>query len=77
MVETVLDKEVRPYIAMDQGGVQVVQIDKDEVTILYEGACVGCAGAGSTLLSIERVLQQFVHPDIRVKAQASHNIDYF
>ncbi|MEI6241935.1 MAG: NifU family protein [Chlamydiota bacterium] len=69
MVEEILDKEVRPYISMDQGGVQVVYMEKDEVTIIYEGACVGCSGAGNTLLSIERVLQQYIHPDIRVKVQ--------
>lgn len=68
IINKVLDEEIRPFIAMDQGGVTVVDIENDyDVIIEYEGACVGCpAAGGSTLYSIQGALRELVHPDIKV-----------
>jgi len=70
-INEVLDKQVRPFIAMDRGGVIVVDIqDGTKVYIKYQGACVGCpAATGSTLTAIEQALREFVHPDIEVLLQ--------
>ena len=68
LVNKVLDQEVRPFIAMDRGGITVVDIQEDNtVVIRYEGACVGCpAATGSTLASIQQALQELVCADIKV-----------
>ena len=70
-INEVLDKEVRPFIAMDRGGVIVLDIQNcTKVLIKYEGACVGCpAATGSTLASIQHALRELVHPDIEVIPQ--------
>ena len=67
MIEEVLDKEIRPFIAMDKGGIELVDVKDTDVYILYQGACVGCPAAmGTTLSAIQEVLRKHVHPDIVV-----------
>ncbi|MBF8263045.1 MAG: iron-sulfur cluster assembly protein nifU [Parachlamydiales bacterium] len=68
IIEGVLDKEIRPYIALDAGGIRVLGLnDGREVRILYEGACASCPSSmGSTLSAIQRVLRSRVHPSLFV-----------
>lgn len=68
LIEEVIDKEIRPYIEMDAGGVRIHTINEMEVQISYEGTCTSCmAATGSTLGAIQNVLRTRIHPDITVK----------
>jgi len=68
IVEEVIDKEIRPYIELDAGGVKVTDIqDVSSIYISYEGNCVSCyAATGSTLSAIQQILQSRIHPSITV-----------
>lgn len=68
VIENVLDVEVRPYIELDAGGVQLVNLlDDNEVIISYQGACTSCHSAtGATLSFIQQILRAKVFPDLHV-----------
>ncbi len=68
LIKEVIDKEIRPYVELDAGGVSVVELkDEKEVVISYEGACVTChSSTGSTLSAIQQILRARVHPTLIV-----------
>ncbi len=68
LIEEVLNRDVRPYIALDAGGVEVINLLEDkEVIITYQGSCTSCYSAiGTTLSYIQQVLRAKVHPSLVV-----------
>lgn len=67
IIEEVVDKEIRPYIELDAGGIEIQDILGSEVKISYAGACVECPSSiGSTLSAIQQILQNKVHPTLTV-----------
>jgi len=68
VIEQVLDQDIRPYIALDAGGVTILNLINDrELVIGYQGACTSCySSIGTTLSYIQQVLRAKVHPDITV-----------
>lgn len=68
VVEEVLDRDIRPYIALDAGGVEVINLLNDrEVIITYQGSCTSCySSVGTTLSYIQQVLRAKVFPEIVV-----------
>jgi NifU-like protein len=68
LIEGVLDRDVRPYIELDAGGVKVMDlVDNQSVLIAYQGSCTSCFSAtGTTLSYIQQVLKAKVHPDLVV-----------
>ncbi len=68
IIEEVVDKEIRPYVELDAGGVKIVQFENDrEITIAYEGSCTTChSSTGSTLTAIQKILKARVHPSLTV-----------
>lgn len=68
VIEEVLDQDVRPYIALDAGGVSVLDlINQKEVLIAYHGTCTSCySSVGTTLSYIQQVLRAKVHPALVV-----------
>jgi NifU-like protein len=68
IVEEVIDKEVRPYIELDAGGVTVQELrENGELLIAYSGSCTSChSSTGSTLSAIQNILQARVHPSLTV-----------
>ena len=68
LLEEVLDRDLRPYIALDAGGVEILNLlNNTEVVIAYTGSCTSCySSIGTTLSYIQQVLQAKVHPDIKV-----------
>lgn len=66
-IEGVLNEKIRPTLAADGGGLQVVKIEKEKVHIHYEGACRGCASAATgTLNFIRNTLSTSLNHDIDV-----------
>ncbi len=68
LIKEVVDKEIRPYIELDAGGVNILDLKNDhEVVISYEGSCVTChSSTGSTLSAIQQILRARVHPSLVV-----------
>ena len=71
VIENALDDTVRPYVELDGGGVDVIDlIDNTRVIIKYSGACAGCMHAGGATLSyIQQALRAKVSADIIVVPQ--------
>jgi len=66
-IEQVLDDDIRPYIALDGGGVEVLNLINNELVITYQGNCTSCfASVGTTLSYIQQVIQAKIHPDLTV-----------
>ena len=64
-IEEILDKYVRPALAGDGGGVELVDVEGNIVTIRYQGACGSCpTSTANTLMAIENLLQDQVDPEI-------------
>ncbi len=68
IVEEVLNKDIRPYIALDGGGVEILNLlEGKEAIISYQGNCTSCySSTGATLSYIQQVLRAKVHPDLTV-----------
>ena len=65
-VEKVLAEQVAPRLAMDGGGIELVELTEDGVAkVRLQGACQGCPGARMTLqMGVERVLKEAI-PEIK------------
>jgi Fe-S cluster biogenesis protein NfuA len=65
-IESVLDQKVRPELAVDGGGIDVVGIDPDNILqVRLTGACQGCSSSIVTLsMRVESILKLEV-PEIR------------
>lgn len=68
VLEEVIDKEIRPYIELDAGGVRIVELkESGEVHIAYEGSCTTChSSTGSTLSAIQQIIKARIHPSLTV-----------
>ncbi len=68
LIEQVIAQDVRPYIELDAGGIDVLKLlNNKEVIIAYQGNCTTChAATGTTLSYIQHVLRAKVHPDLVV-----------
>lgn len=67
ILEEVIDKEIRPYVELDAGGIEVRDLDGSELRVFFSGSCSNCYSAtGSTLSAIQQILQQRVHSAIKV-----------
>ncbi len=66
-INTILDDRVRPALAGDGGGLEVLSIEGKTVTIRYQGACGSCPSSiQGTLQAIQSLLQSEVDADLAV-----------
>ena len=68
VIEQVMDDEIRPYIALDAGGIEVVELRPGrELLVRYQGSCTSCySSVGATLSAIQQILRAKVHPEMVV-----------
>ncbi len=68
VIEQVMDEHIRPYIALDAGGIDIVGLSEHrELTVTYKGSCTSCySSVGATLSAIQGILRAKVHPEIVV-----------
>lgn len=73
VIEEVIATEIRPYIELDAGGVQILDlVDDRELIIAYQGACTTCHSAtGATLNAIQEILKAHVDPNLIITPDAS------
>jgi NFU1 iron-sulfur cluster scaffold homolog, mitochondrial len=66
-INQVLDEKVRPGLAGDGGGLEIIGLDDKKLLIRYQGACGSCPSSiGGTMMAIEYMLKEEVDPDIEV-----------
>lgn len=66
-INSLLDDRVRPALAGDGGGLQVMGLEGKTLFIRYQGACGSCPSSTSgTLMAIQRLLQSEVDEDLVV-----------
>ncbi len=70
-VDAIVDENVRQFLIMDGGDMEVIDIKKGDeyidIYIRYLGACNGCASSSTgTLYAIEATLKEKLSPNIRV-----------
>lgn len=66
-INALLDDRVRPALAGDGGGLQVLGLDGKTLLIRYEGACGSCpSSTAGTLMAIQNLLQSEVDDDLVV-----------
>ncbi|MEZ6195609.1 MAG: NifU family protein [Planctomycetota bacterium] len=64
-IREVLDRDIRPAVAMDGGDIVLVGFEKGVVTVELRGACHGCPSSTATLkMGVERRLMATV-PEVR------------
>ena len=62
-INAVLDERIRPGLAGDGGGLQVLGLVDNTLTVRYQGACGTCPSAiAGTLMAIENMLRMDVDP---------------
>jgi Fe-S cluster biogenesis protein NfuA len=65
-VKVCLDR-VEPKLALDGGGIALVEIKNGDVFVRFKGACVGCSSKNSTLeYIIQKEIRENIHPEINV-----------
>jgi len=68
-INEILNQRVRPYLASDGGGLQVLGVEGNKVMIRYQGACGSCPSSISgTLAAIEGLLKKDLNPALEVVA---------
>lgn len=74
VIEEIVARDIRPYIELDAGGVEVLNLlNEREVIIAYKGSCTSCfASTGTTLSYIQQVLKGKAHPDLIVIPDLNH-----
>lgn len=66
-INELLDQRVRPALAGDGGGLEVLGFESNRLTIRYQGACGSCPSSiRGTLVAIENLLKREVNPLIEV-----------
>ncbi|MFH0921771.1 MAG: iron-sulfur cluster assembly scaffold protein [Fibrobacterota bacterium] len=68
VLERALDEHVRPSLASDAGGLEIMDLQGNLLFIQYTGACAGCASAGrGTLQFVEATLKEKVDAGLTVR----------
>ena len=66
-INELLDQRVRPALAGDGGGLQVIGLEGTMLKIRYQGACGSCPSAiRGTLVAIENLLKREINPNLEV-----------
>ena len=66
-INEILDTRVRPALAGDGGGLEVMGLDGHTLKIRYQGACGSCPSSiRGTLVAIENLLRREVNSTIEV-----------
>ena len=73
LIQEVLDREVRPGLAMDGGDMELVGVEGTKVSVKLNGHCVSCSSSTATMrFFVEDKLRELVDPAIEVIDITSH-----
>ena len=69
IINALLDIAVRPALANDGGGINLISVEDKTIKVHYQGACGSCpSSTAGTLQYIEQFLKEAIHPDVEVQA---------
>ena len=64
----VIDEDIRPRLAADGGGIELVDVDGKRVSVSLQGRCSQCRASEVTIRGlVEKMLREHVEPDIIVE----------
>ncbi|MDN3507032.1 MAG: aminotransferase class V-fold PLP-dependent enzyme [Simkaniaceae bacterium] len=67
VIAAVMETDIQPYVELDAGGVEVMKVEDNRITIAYSGNCTSCHSAtGATLDAIGNILRHKIFPDLMV-----------
>ncbi len=68
-INEILNQKVRPALAYDGGGLEILGLEGHTLSVRYQGACGSCPSAiNGTLNAIESLLKKDINPAIQVIA---------
>jgi Fe-S cluster biogenesis protein NfuA len=71
-IEAVLDAYVRPALASDGGGIDLIDLTGDELYVQYRGACNSCSSSiGGTLTFIQDSLNSHLATNLTIKVSGA------
>lgn len=66
-ISNILEKKVRPTLKQDGGNIALIKVEKPNVYVQLQGACVGCASSNKTLKYIvEKEIKTYIHQNLEV-----------
>ena len=69
VINALLDVAIRPALANDGGGINLLSVEDKTIKVHYQGACGSCPSSTTgTLQYIEQFLKEAIHPDVEVQA---------
>ena len=69
VINALLDVAIRPALANDGGGINLVSVEDKTIKVHYQGACGSCPSSTTgTLQYIEQFMKEAIHPDVEVLA---------
>ena len=67
-VQEIIDREIKPLLERDGGGIELVDLQGTRVVVRLQGHCASCPAAGATLKhTVEDKLREFVSPELTVE----------
>jgi len=67
-IQEVLDKEIKPVLEKDGGGIELVDVDGDVVKVKLRGRCAVCPTSHVTMQhTVQEKLREFVLPTLEVE----------
>lgn len=77
-IEHVLDEQVRPMLATDGGGIELVDLRDEELVVQYQGACGSCSSSiGGTMFFIEDTLNAALGVELKISVQGMEESNPF
>jgi Fe-S cluster biogenesis protein NfuA len=64
-VKAVIEKEIKPALAMEGGSVEVVSVDDGVVKVKLQGACAGCPMSQFTLVNFVEATLKARIPEVK------------
>ena len=72
IIGSLMDEIIRPALANDGGGLEVIKVEDNTVVIKYQGACGSCpSSTGGTLAAITKALKGYCDPNLEVSIGSS------
>ena len=72
IIGSLMDEIIRPALANDGGGLEVIKVEGNDVVIKYQGACGSCpSSTGGTLAAISRALKGYCDPNLEISISSS------
>lgn len=76
MIQEVLDREIRPGLAMDGGDMELVDVQGNKVFVELHGHCNSCSASSSTMkFFVQDRLREMVDPAIEVIDTTEHSAE--